>query len=1266
LSLDNQEKEKTIQNSNKIITTLKDEYDILSKEYNDMEKYLIDLEVENKGHKTLLDSITKSHDIHKTLILKNENFKHKQIKKKKKIEDLKSELTKKDLEFKEIALELDDKNKILEDFQNKFDDLEKLLETKQVLLSTAEVLNGELKIKLKTIEKENREIIKKLNDEYINKKYDFEEIIKQSIEALKIFYAKFESNVTNGINENLRFDIKDNFNKENFPNFNTNNENQNYFNLENKEAKSISIIKNSKSAYNTVGYDNDDFDTKSNFSRHEKINRSLSPLGKKENLSRTNYNRNKYEKRSKSHISEKSKINLKNVNFLKNDIFDFKEFFDLYSKEQANIKRIKFEDIKKLSNDNIINISKNIFRNSSSNNNNKIMKIKNYNSNKVNSSLREDLERNIEVNFPLKLLVEQSLLNPINYKIKHNNILRGNLQAFNFYYNLLKSEFFSALLREHNIASFIKEKLNPILKEYLDDDNSNYNLKNMDERLKDLQKNFFENLSNNINDLKNMLNDETSAKNYLLQELKNSQAEKQKINNQLGEVESNFSNLNNIYNKNLENLVKKLYLYKDEKENLEKEIIILNEEISAIKTKHQKLLESFNDIKEKYSNSLGENEEMNKELLDLKKRIQQKIESKNIVRDFSHGVYVTTEENFSFKGNSKNENNTRQDLYSNYMNPFNEGNSDNYNQNSQYQLLSSANNNYNNIDNNSNKEIRLMKENLFLTQEIKKLCIEKENLKYHLSRLEKDIKSKNKVNQSEDLYVRRAAEVFYLPLISNNTFFHNKLNTNTFDYTNNNSNNLIFSSMDFNNLIHREDENNKRMNFFELENNKLNNQISQLLEKNKALEYKNNKLTQKLIRFSSRILSIHNNIRFTIEKSEEYVFKRELFEKNQEVNFKYNIPSINYYMNNREKEDLNTNKVNIKESEVDSNCKYKTSVNLNYGINNVNSNNLNTEEIKMCSTCKVQYQEVKGLRKVIKTQTYKEMKAFYMSFPQDLAKIANKFDKIQDNFNKTFACFDSEFDISNTNSNNFNSGTNALYNQNNNSSNLTILNKSIKVNQVKEILSTFSKMISVLGLSIKKYQNNISSQTNNLEKIFEFVYRIVFSTLVYNEKVKANLRETKSLNSFNSVKGKFGVSDENSAFDNNNNNFNKKNFLLKIEDYLNNLNRIEIALFLENEDSNEEICLFKILYKDKSTNEIIDAFKNNNHQILEEFLNLYYYSENRNGKESEKRNELLNMNKHGLDNTFFDTHKQSRNNNSEEYYNLNEDADKNKNYECKY
>ncbi len=42
------------------------------------------------------------------------------------------------------------------------------------------------------------------------------------------------------------------------------------------------------------------------------------------------------------------------------------------------------------------------------------------------------------------------------------------------------------------------------------------------------------------------------------------------------------------------------------------------------------------------------------------------------------------------------------------------------------------------------------------------------------------------------------------------------------------------------------------------------------------------------------------------------------------------------------------------------------------------------------------------------------------------------------------------------------------------------------------------------------------------------------------------------------------------------------------------------------------------------------------------------------------------MNKHGLDNTFFDTHKQSRNNNSEEYYNLNEDADKNKNYECKY
>lgn len=1275
MSIDNEDKDKTIQNSNKIITSLKEEYDILTKEYNDVETYVIDLEEENKSYKTLLDEITRSHDIHKSLILKNENFKNKHLEKNKIIEDLKNAISKKDLDFKKFTNELNDKNKIIEDFQQKFDEFEKLLETKELLLNTAEISNNELKSRLRAIEKENKELIKKLNDEIFNKKLDFEEIVKQSIEALKIFYSKLESNVENNINGDMYINIYDyskniNQTQTNQLESNSNNNNFYFFNLDNsnktnnKEIKNSSNWKSLKNAYNTVAFENNDFDIKSSIKKGERINRSLSPIGKKDilnqkvtmsNFSREKIGKAKTRKRSKSTIMEKFTKNVQNINFLNNDIFNFKEFFELLSNKLVNIDNNEKESNKNLNQkSNVINEINFSSSNVKNNFGRSVDKNNIYTTQKVN--FNNTFDKNHEItenssNCPLKIIIDQALLNPINYKIFQKNILRGNLQAFNFYYNFLKSELFSSLLRESFVANLIKDKLNPILKEYAEDENNISPLKNLKEYLNKMQKNLKESIAKTISDLRNRLNNELQKKTNLMHEIKNMHTENQKLNSQLEEVESNLKNLNDVYKKYFDKFLEKLQVCKKDKESLQGEIQILNEEINEAKIKHEKLLESFNDIKNRYSNAIGENEEISKELVDIKKRYQQKLENNsinnnNIYNNFSQGVYITTEENFSFKGNIKNENNFNEDIF------VNENSNPDYNLNNflnSNEINNNTKNNYNNNQLNSVKELQLMKENLCLKNEIKKLNIEKDNLKYHVSCLEKGLDKKNnnliisnqgkKPFDDNSLLIRRASEVYYLPMISSNTFFQNRINTNTFEYTNNNSNNLLFSSLDYNNILIREDENNKRINALEIENTKLNNQITQLLEKNQALEYKNNKLLQKTIRFSERNLSIHNNIRFYLERSQEYAFKKHLLEKNEEVSLKYNIPTINYNGPTNESEENINDQTNKRTEKNDSNI----NLNLNYNYNNAKT----TEEINICVLCKAQYQEVKSFRKVIKTSTYKELKAFYLNLNNDINKIATKLDNILENFNKTTACFESEFDISNANSNNFICPSNNPTYNNNNSSNFTSLNRTIKVSQVKEILNTFSKMISVLGNTMKKYQNQLTINSYNLEKIFEFVYRIVFSTLIYNEKVRSKMNESKSLKSNNSIKCKSSFAEENSC------GAVKKNLGIKFEEYVNNFKRILSVFFCDNQnfdrDSNEkgsqEIFIFKSLYNNKPTEDLIEALKKNVEKILDE---IQIYSQNNNNedylKTSSRNSGRKNPNRISSDNLMTFNSKVSRNN----------------------
>ena len=1043
-----------------------------------MESYVIDLEEETKNYKNLLDEITKSHDIHKTLLLKNENLKNKQILSTKKIEELQNCLNKKDLEIKENLKEINDKNSIIEDFQGKFEDLEKLIETKDMLLKTAEFTNIELKSKIKNLEKDNKDLIKRLNEEYLNKKKDFEEIIKQSIEALKIFYLKFENNINNNYNFYLDFqDNQQNYNNsigvdENF----NSNHNFNFDKLEQNESlayKKISTLKNLnfskikqvKNPYNTVVND-EDYETKSIYSKNDRINRSLSPIGKKGNnnsfskmtinnninSSKEKMNRTRYEKRSRSVIEKKIKIfNLKNLNFLKNDLFDFQDFFSLYE------------------------------------------------------NVKDDNSP------PLKIIVEQALDNPLNHKLNQKKILRGDLQAFNFYYNFIKSEMFSGLLREWNIASFINEKLNPILKDYFSDNNSENKGPNVNKLL--------DKILNGINTLKNRLNEEELINKDLMQTIQNLKNEKKKLNSQLDEVEGNLGNLNILFFKNFDQLQEKINREKLSKENLLKEIDTLLSEIKKLKSEHKDLYEKLNEVQKKYFSQCGENEELNKELLDLKKRNQQKNEL-----NYNH---VTTEENFSFKGNKYDTEDYRQ---ANTLNSQSGKTGDFLDYSQQDKLVSS---------NINNRELNfLQKENNIIKQELKKFGLDNDNLKYLLSKVEKDneILRNNNIYTRFDsnLYIRRAVDIYFL-----SSFI---LPVNTLDYSNNNNRN----STEYNNILLREDELNKKIYLAELENSKLNNNILELSEKNQVLEYKLEKLTNKLGKFSNRYLSIHNNIRFNIETTQEYLFKKDLIEKNEEVNNKYyNIPTINYSIPNKD------------------------------------------EEGGLCCVCKVQYQEVKSFRKSFKTNTYKELKQFYLGLNTDIEKIASKLDTIVVNFTRTSACFENEGNEE----------------------------KKIKISQVKEILGTFGKMIGVLGNSLRKYQKDLSVQTGNLEKILEFIFRVVYSSMVYKEKFRAKVRDSKNMNSIAS-KSKYEESIKKSTI-------NPSSYIVKLENYIFSFGKVYYLI------ENREIEEIRSFYNEKSFGDIVDVFK----EYCEEIVKVYNRIENnevgeRNNSvilpQDGKREELIN------------------------------------------
>jgi hypothetical protein len=108
--------------------------------------------------------------------------------------------------------------------------------------------------------------------------------------------------------------------------------------------------------------------------------------------------------------------------------------------------------------------------------------------------------------------------------------------------------------------------------------------------------------------------------------------------------------------------------------------------------------------------------------------------------------------------------------------------------------------------------------------------------------------------------------------------------------------------------------------------------------------------------------------------------------------------------------------------------------------------------------------------------------------------------------------------------------------------------------------------------------------------------------LVYNEKVREKIRESKSLNSNNtSIKSKFAALDDNSGIS-----AVKKNYFGKFEEYVNNFYKIKASLFFDgdlNQNANEEVLDLNAVYGNKSLDDVIEIFKQIAYRIIEEMVN---------------------------------------------------------------
>jgi len=370
---------------------------------------------------------------------------------------------------------------------------------------------------------------------------------------------------------------------------------------------------------------------------------------------------------------------------------------------------------------------------------------------------------------------------------------------------------------------------------------------------------------------------------------------------------------------------------------------------------------------------------------------------------------------------------------------------------------------------------RLTKENLKLQKDINRLKEENDRLladmekvpnKYELESLKRKIKDlENEINRLRD-------ENEKLNIFKSN----NKDNTK--DYNNK-------DNKDMERLI---DENQRLKKQIDALNDMLKNKV------NPTFDHLTNKPVEQLSLISpirkipeSVLNESFSERNYLIKKEENDKLKNELMRQKEEMlalikelnELKERLNNImaNFGLKRKLINESSFSLINLREREKEKEKEIvileKQNVILQTNENLV-SNSINSEMTQKmqfeitktdCSICCSLMEKFNELKLNLKNSTFKELKNFYISYHVDIDKASSKLEEV---LNKITLA------------------ENQFLNENN--------DHKTKTSKVKEILSQIKKLVSILGVFIGKYNKEIYFYTQNLKKIFDFVGKVIYNS----------------------------------------------------------------------------------------------------------------------------------------------------------------------------
>lgn len=200
LNADLRDKEISLEQSQKIIMKLTNEYQKIINEYKTLEKYNNELENKNQNNQKIFDNFTKNNQVFEKTIKQNEQLKTELEKSKKEIKYYKENYTTKLSEFNKKEKEIKDRETLIVELKNSGNKFLSMIKERENLIQSATLKINELNAQIEQKDEQLKLMVnfsKEINKE---NKSNVQELTKQAVKTIKIFYNTLNNNNNNNSN----------------------------------------------------------------------------------------------------------------------------------------------------------------------------------------------------------------------------------------------------------------------------------------------------------------------------------------------------------------------------------------------------------------------------------------------------------------------------------------------------------------------------------------------------------------------------------------------------------------------------------------------------------------------------------------------------------------------------------------------------------------------------------------------------------------------------------------------------------------------------------------------------------------------------------------------------------------------------------------------------------------------------------------------------------------------------------------------------------